>query len=208
MTTATSDVAICNLALDALNAEPINGSISNPLTTTEKQCARHYDVARRRVLRNYAWNFAKKRVLIGRVGGPEGEYADKYELPVDCVRVLKVLDASFYEFLDFDIAGRNILCDNSGGASVAIRYVGDIVDVNDFDSNFVTIFSLHLALDLAPLVVAQTKKIAEIERRLEIEEVKGVTVDGQEKPLKNVVKRPVRSRRHFGSRRRLVTKWY
>ena len=89
-------VELCNVALQDLGHKvPIArlvAPIGVSLTTNEQICARKYPLARRTVLRAFAWNFANKylRVCPGHnCTCGDGEWGFRIRIPGDCLRVLR-----------------------------------------------------------------------------------------------------------------------
>lgn len=182
MAVPSSPIDICNLALDHFGERSI-ASINPPSTKPEITMARHYDQVRRELLRKYVWNFAKKRDSISRIGTPAFDFPDKYQLPNDFIRLLSIGgETERTQKREYDIEGRELLCNGSGAASVTIRYIRDVEDVTKWDSLFIKCMGLSLALDTA---YAFSKKKGDVERLnglLTTELPDAVTIDGQEKP--------------------------
>ena len=177
-----SEVEICNLALDRFGERPI-ANIDNPQTTAEITMARHFAQVRQELLRKYVWNFGKKRASISRSGTPEFDYADKYQLPNDFVRLLSVNgDTEVQQSKDYDIEGRELLIDASGAASIKIRYIKDVTDVSQWDSLFRTCMILSLALATAYQFTKKKALVDQINGLLAAELPDAVSIDGQEKP--------------------------
>ena len=84
-----TDVEICNRALDAIGTAPItalgDGGRASDL------CDRYFQQIVDDVLRSHPWNCAMTRVEIDAdATAPEFGPANRYALPEDCLRVLKV----------------------------------------------------------------------------------------------------------------------
>ncbi len=68
MAAPTTDIDICNLALDFLKQnKTLVTSITSPTTEEEKTCARWYETTREALIRSHYWVFARKRKQILRV---------------------------------------------------------------------------------------------------------------------------------------------
>ena len=94
------------------------------------------------VLRSHPWNFANKRVELAQLTeSPAFEYDFQFQLPADCLRVLKTDD----ELDIFKIEGRQLLSNN---AIVKILYTSRIEDTTQFDSLFTETLSLMIGSKL------------------------------------------------------------
>ena len=108
MSQPVASVDIANLALDLLAQQPVT-NIVTPDSPAADVMARHYDQARRLLLRKYIFNFARKTVLLTKDANAPAhpEYVNGYSLPIDCVRILKLGDRVLWggaiptQFFDF-----------------------------------------------------------------------------------------------------------
>lgn len=186
MSTATSALDVCRLALDLLDqdAEEVT-SIDTPETENEKICARWYDVTRRAMLREGVWNFAIKRAVLTKSNTPSFGYADAYNLPNDFLRYLTTGADEQQPEVDYEIENGQILIDNNAG-NLNLRYIFDQTDVTKFDSSFVEAFSIRLARNMAKKI---TGKDSSAKSMIEIwKDLVGTaySVDGQERPPRKV----------------------
>jgi hypothetical protein len=148
---ATSDTAICNIALRLLRAQPITA-----LTDTAERAqmlATLYDEARDFNLAMHPWNFATRRVhaLNRNAAAPAFGQQHAYALPADpyCLRVLAVNGGTDV----FKIEGRDLLTD---AVKVDLRYIARITDATLYAPGFVQMFATYLAAQLAqPLTGSQ-----------------------------------------------------
>ena len=177
-------VDICNMAMDHLNQKADISNIKSPVTENEILCARHYYHVLEYLLRNYVWNFAKGRKVIMRdaLNTPEFDFTDAYKLPNDFLRLISYNDHENLIGLQFDIVGEHLLLNNNNSPDVRLRYIKRVDDVKSFDSGFVELFSLYLALNLAYKKTAKQTVIDRLAKRIELAEAKIVSIDGQEKP--------------------------
>ena len=177
-------VDICNMAMDHLNQKADISNIKSPVTENEILCARHYYHVLEYLLRNYVWNFAKGRKVIMRdaLNTPEFDFTDAYKLPNDFLRLISYNDHENLIGLQFDIVGEHLLLNNNNSPDVRLRYIKRVDDVKLFDSGFVELFSLYLALNLAYKKTAKQTMIDRLAKRIELAEAKIVSIDGQEKP--------------------------
>lgn len=204
MSTATSPVAVCNLALDYLKQAPIT-SITTPTTPTEVICARWYDVTRRALLRKHPWNFAIKRDQLTPdvLETPTFGYAYQYNLPNDFLRLLSIgNDVEDLEDDAYQLENGCLLMSttaSSDGTTALIRYIYDCIDVAKFDSLFLAVLALELAVNMSNKfsVTASVKK--DLKEDLASLSPWGMSTDGQERRPKRIQKSKfLASRRRVG----------
>ena len=136
-----SVVDICNTALNQLGASTI-------LTLTEdsknaRLCNARYTQIRDAVFRSHPFNCLQKRVeLSSSTTTRAWGYSFQYDLPGDCLRLLRILD---YDS-DHKVEGRSILSNNS---SMKILYISRITDPNQYDELLRETISAALAADIA-----------------------------------------------------------
>ncbi len=184
MSDTLTKVNILNMALDYVGQAPIS-SIDPASSRLETVVARHYDPVRRALLREYMWNFAKARAVLARSGTPEFDYTDAFTLPADCVRVISITDSNgIVDLLDYDIQGRDLYIDAGGATALYLRYVKDTEEISEFDPIFVQLLALRLALKLAYRLSLKKGLVDQLSALIGAEEIKAVTIDGQERPPK------------------------
>lgn len=182
----TTDVDICNIALDHLGQPPVN-SIENPTSTQEYILQRHYAKVRRSLLRQYVWNFAKARAMVSRAGTPEFDYEDEYQLPNDCVRILSVGGERETTYKrEYDIEGRKLLLNNGGESTLKLRYIKDVTNVTLWDALFVELMTYMLAEALAYKVTLKKGVKEQITEHIKLLLSKAISIDGQERPPRRV----------------------
>lgn len=195
---ARTPIDICNKALDLLGQKADVGNIETPSTENEQICARWYYDTLDYLLRQYVWNFAVIRKEIPRdvQGTPAFDFTDAYKIPNDFIRLLAINGREDFNRLNFDDANGYILLNNDGASSIELKYIARITDVTKYDSGFVKLLTLHLAVNMA---YRFTQKQTTIERLLgwiEREEAKVVSIDGQERPPKRIqTSKYIRARR-------------
>lgn len=139
-----SKVDIVNLALTLLGATRINSLTDN--SESARKMNESYDLIRRELLRSHPWNFAIKRQQLSILAEtPLFEYTYKFQLPSDCLRMIK-LTTGEVTVRDYYIENRQVCCDEG---TLYIRYIADITDTELFDAAFVTCFAARLASELA-----------------------------------------------------------
>jgi hypothetical protein len=138
---ATSVVQIINNALIKIGASAI-------LTLTENsESARAanliYEQVRDASIRDHVWNFAIRRVELAQNStAPAFEFSYQYNLPSDCLRVLRMEDMGMY----YKIEGGKLLTDEG---TAKILYLSRVEDVNLFDALFVEALSARIAAELS-----------------------------------------------------------
>lgn len=192
-------IDICNIAMDHLNQKADIANIEEPVTDNEILCARHYNTVLEYVLRNYVWNFAKGRKIIPRdvLNTPEFDFSDAYKLPNDFLRLVSFNSYESLIDVDFDVVGEHLLLNNEGAPDVRLRYIKKVTDVKLFDSGFVHLFSLYLALNMAFKKTGKQTLIDRLLKQIEIAEAKIVSIDGQERPPQRVQRSKYRRARNM-----------
>jgi hypothetical protein len=138
----TSDIDICNLALDYLNVRNITSFEEN--TKESKKCSAWYDIVRKSLLTNLNASFAIERARLVEIADfvPVYGYKKAYALPKDLLQVLNL--GSPIECNLYQIEKNKLYC-NEDIENVNIRYLVDVKDVTQFDSDFVDLLALKLA---------------------------------------------------------------
>lgn len=142
-----SKVAICNRALIEIGANTIV-SLSED-SEEARRCSVVYDECRQTILRDNPWNFATKQASLARLStAPLFDFQYAYQLPSDCLRVMRTKDNSRHK-----IVGRTVHSDEE---SLYIEYIADIDDPNVYDGMFREALSLLIAYKLAYATTAST----------------------------------------------------
>lgn len=205
----SSEVDICNLALDYLNQKPIT-SIETPTTATEELCARWYDITRKEALRRHPWNFASKRaVLAPNATAPAFGFNQAYNLPADYIRIMYINDSiilrdSPIPFDNYVIEGGQILIGNITGTDTGdqlnLIYVSDFTTVTQMDPSFIDYLATLLAFKLAYKVTNSNTSVDRMRTLMQEAESKARAADGQESPVRRVERsRNRRFRRNVGT---------
>lgn len=152
---ATSDVEICNLALDKCKEKNITSLEEN--TKAAEKCKAWYDLIRKSLLTNLNASFAIDRAVLAKktdyikIYG----YDNAYQLPFGCLQVLNV--GSPLENILYQVEGDNFYC-NVNEKNIYIRYIKDVEDVTKFDSNFIRLFALTLASEICEPLTHDTEQ--------------------------------------------------
>lgn len=191
---ASSKTGVCNLTSDLLSTDIVT-DIENPTTALESLYERWYDQSRKKLLRSYTWNFARKRIILAADSStPAFGYTAQFTLPSDCVRVLYVstdLTTDTETVMDtvyYSVENGKILVTDAYGDLTQLRivYIYDIQDVSKFDPMFTDLLASEIAVNVA-YKVAESNTV--IERVLSVHKdrlAEAKAVIGQENPPKRV----------------------
>lgn len=154
---------IANLALDMIGAESITGIDEN--SPNAETCRKHYDLARRTLLRSAPWSFAIRRLSTARTAsdfGVDWKYA--YQMPPTCAQVLDVNGVNTEDSSNpgFAIEGGQILCD---AEECVVRYVHDETDPNAFPDDFTACLTCLLAGKIAAKITGNVSMGVELETK-------------------------------------------
>lgn len=142
---ASSDVEICNRALDALGVEIITSFGDG--TRASGLCNRYFSQVRDDVLRSHPWNCAIKReTLAASVTAPTWGFDYAYPLPSDCLRVVTV-EGEDVDGGAWQVEAGSIVTDLS--APLYIRYVHRVTATGLLDPMLVSVIAARLAMELA-----------------------------------------------------------
>lgn len=211
MAQPTGPVDICNLALDRIGQQPIS-SILSPQTVNEDICSRHYDQTRRKMLRKFIFNFARKAaVLPANLTAPtRSDFTNAYSLPADFIRLLtlgdRIIDGGALKPSNFDLSGPYIYCDAATAfdpvtllpTGLDIKYIYDAVTVQQFDPLFVDVFVLELAKKMAFKFTLKPALVKGLEEELLDANLSAAAVAGQERPPIRVQRSRIRQVRRSG----------
>lgn len=153
-----SQVSICNRALSKIGDDISILSLDDDIKQA-RYCKALYEDTLNFVLRSYAWKFAIKRYsLAPSMDVPTFGDETVFELPVDCLRVL-----SQKENREFKLEGNRIYYDDN---IFEFWGITKITDTNKFDSCFVEVLSLYLAIDLCVPLTGDYQKKAQLQNEL------------------------------------------
>jgi len=100
-----SVVEICNIALAGIRGKSIN-SLTEP-SLAAQQCKLHYDLARKFVLQDTDWQFARKTLPLALTTVEPLQWVFGYAYPTDCLQIRHVTgDWAFKGSVDTDFANR------------------------------------------------------------------------------------------------------
>ena len=142
-----SEVSICNQGLGWLGANLITSFDDN--SDESNLCKVNYCLLRDAVLEVADWSFAIKRVELSALAEPTLGYAQAYQVPDDCLRVILAspnLDFSTTSTMQWEYEDRKVLTDEG---TVYIRYVARQIDPVRYSPGFVNALAYRIATELA-----------------------------------------------------------
>lgn len=140
-----SDVSICNSALIKIGADRIS-SLSED-NKRAQICKEQFEKCRDEVLQAHPWNFALKRASLARlVKVPAFEYPHAFQLPLDCLRVVKTQDYN----IQYKVEGDQLLTFSD---SIQIQYISKVTDPTRYTPAFREALACRLAADIAYAIV-------------------------------------------------------
>lgn len=158
---ATSNVAICNLALQKLGASRISALDDD--SKNARECNACFEHLRNSELRRHNWNFARKRTTLAPSAvDPDFDYDYAFPVPAD---FLKLLPPAVHE-LDWRIEShedQTCILTNDGN-SLEINYIAKITDPTKFDPSFDEMLACRIADHLCEaLTQSNTKAVKAME---------------------------------------------
>tara|TARA_R100001463_G_scaffold10301_10_gene30235 strand:- start:1835 stop:2551 length:717 start_codon:yes stop_codon:yes gene_type:complete len=187
---------IANNALSYLSA----GSIVNLNDDDAKAKAIKgiFDQASREVIRTHRWSCCIGRAELSKLSretlqsGNFG-YANAYQLPTDCIRILDINGEPWSEKAEFfDLNGRQLLSDLS---EIFLRYVKWEDDVSQWDPLLADAVSVKIAMKVARQITTDGISAEDLERiyRRRLEEARTVDAmevgSGENSPLSRMLER-------------------
>ena len=170
-----SEVDICNMALRRLGAERITSLADT--TKRAKLCNDAYTLVRDRVLRSHPWNFAMRRVTLAKlVTTPEFGFDNEFQLPSDCLRVIRIDDYEPEE-INYVVEGDKLLIDEP---SVKISYISKVTNTAEYEANFIQVLAWELALELSYGLNQSNTLISEVRGELRMLKADARLYDAQE----------------------------
>lgn len=159
---ATSDVGVCNLAMQILGAERITSLTQN--TKEARECNACYEALRDAEIRAHPWNFAKKRTTLAPHGTePDHDYLYAFRLPTDCIRVLPP-SRDGLDWVMEDHEGLPAILTNDGD-TLEVSYLERVTDPNRYDQCFVMALAARIAEHLCEAITSSNEKEAKAQRK-------------------------------------------
>jgi hypothetical protein len=150
-----SVVDICNKALSLIGQKTI---VSLEDDSPEAYaCRTLWAPLRDEILRTHPWNCASKRAVLPRLAStPAFGHAYEYQLPADCLMVLRMESDEY-----FLVEGGKLLTD---APEVAIKYIRVLDDSTRFDSQLAAALSFMLASELAYQMTSSASLAGQLEK--------------------------------------------
>ena len=147
-----SVVGICNGALNQLGATTILSLTED--SKNARLCNTRFSEVRDAVFRSHPWNCLQTRVELPQsTTTPAWGFKFQYDLPGDCLRLLRILE---YDS-DHKVEGRSIL---SNSETMKILYISRVTDPNQYDELLRETISAALAADIAYAVTSSNPTAA------------------------------------------------
>lgn len=185
MAAVNTSVEIINLALSHLGSRAVVNQIDPPKTNVETLAAQWYAAARREALQKMMPNFSLARKKVAKLATvPAFGHSFNYEKPADALRILGVGEAD-NTTEEFNVEGDAIQSSVDYTSGMPIRYVKDVTNVNLYTSDFISYFSLALAIKLAPIIISDRQKQSLMKQDLREEMNDLAAIQAQEnKPIR------------------------
>jgi hypothetical protein len=187
----TSAIDMSSNALQLLGDDPIS-SFDDPGTGAQA-AGSLYPETYKAILATYPWHFALKEQYLSRLSAtpdPETYYQYAFQVPVDCIRIWKVMSYSRYT-----IVGRYLY---SNQPSLLCRYIYN-VDETDLPPHLVKAIEYKLAAELAVPVTEDMKKAQFYEQKYLSQITQAQTIDSQNQPMQSIIDQPLIDVRLSGS---------
>jgi hypothetical protein len=147
--------------------------------------AKVYDQARQVVLEDHPWHFARKRRNIAAESAdPEFEYAYKYELPTDYLRLVRIGEDWFYPNADYEIESNYLLIDEAG--PLKIVYIFDVTDVSKFSAKFIEALAIKMAAMAAHEITGNAGLMDMMDSKYKDSLASAASVAGQNRPPRRI----------------------
>lgn len=204
---AISDVALCNLALDAAMARSNIAAIGEA-SAEGQACGRHYEQSKEAVLRCSHWNFARKQInlslLLDATATPPGPVPQpwlyEYAYPSDCLLARMTMPqlinpvgvplssglnprmhaTRFVVAQDNDTTGNAIPVILSNTPQAQIVYTTRVMNPNLFDSMFIETLTLYLGAKLARVLTGNEQRAQSLFQQAAALEKRAQAMNGDE----------------------------
>jgi len=175
-------IDICNDALNRIGDRLISSLDDG--TPTADLLKNRYDISRRKVLRSHPWKRLRKRaVLAALTDAPAFQWAKKFPLPSDCLRLWLVTDSNGDPINDWELEGTDILADEP---VLYIKYIKDETSVDLLDDSLNEVISLQLAKELAFSRSGDNSLYDRIENEYRIKFAEARSIDSKEDYQKTI----------------------
>jgi len=154
-----TETKICSKALGRIGALRID-NVESDTSLQAIQCRLHYETTRDALLRSYWWRFASARAELETTDTPDFEWDYAFDLPDDFLAMKSIYEGRFSDesLRSYALEGKLLLTNES---TMEIRYIKKVTDPTEFDSLFVELFVLQLALKLVGPLAGGAPKLQE-----------------------------------------------
>lgn len=170
-----NQVAICNLALGWLGANPIT-SIDDASVPAEL-CKANWDAIRDSVLEAHAWTFAVERgQLAADATAPAYGWGNRFQVPSTLIRILEADDGTGYADFEWVREGAYLLTDQP--APLYIRYVKRVEDPALWSAGFCMALAYRLAAALTVSITENRANHADLWKLYQATLLEAARMDG------------------------------
>lgn len=156
---ATSEVEICNRALQKIGAKRITSLTQD--APNARACNVAYFVLRDMELRNHPWNFSIKRAeLAADATPPDWGRQNSFTLPSDFLCLRPDYPEDNLNCKDWQIEGKKIVTNDA--APLYIRYTYRVTDPNEMDALFREALATKLAIEICEEIAQSNTKKADL----------------------------------------------
>lgn len=167
-----SVVSICNKALTLLGSSRIRALTDD--SEEARLCNTFYEGVRDAVLQSHPWNCASVRATLARLtDAPAWGFEFAYQLPADCLRVLRMQDYR----TRFKVEGSRLLTNEN---TAKILYIRRMEDPSLLPPLLADLIAIRLAHDIAPRLAKSESKRQEMEQLFEQRAREARSADAQE----------------------------
>lgn len=173
-------IDIINAALIKAGCDIVS-SLNQPNSRNARIAESIYDISRQEILRLHPWNFATERTALAALTDtPAFDYTYQYQLPADCLRVVRINIAES----EYKIEGRKLLTDDS---TVNLIYIKDIEDTSLFDVMFRSTLIAKLAMEFCSSIRMDQTATNLLAQQFEMTLRKAKQIDGQEQTADQLI---------------------
>lgn len=151
---AVTNIEICNMALGYIAKTRIFSLEDR--SEEARMCKLYYDHARKMLLRNYTWGFARRVSRLSPLNKAVAGYEYVYAYPSECLAVRKIYNEQGASVKEYEKEKYDIFVMDNGVVAIAcnvedafIEYTHDTVDADTFSVDFVEALSRFVAYNIA-----------------------------------------------------------
>jgi len=151
-----SKISIINFALTLIGGNPISSLEEKSVSASTANLI--YGMSLDSILGSHPWTFAimRKNIEISHNSSPAWGYANSFNLPEDCLRILQVNELDFLPNIDYKVENRRILTDES---TVNLLYISNDINIQHASATFVEAFASKIAVNLCGKLADTSTKL-------------------------------------------------